>query len=56
MTHETKCPYCGKVNEMADDDGFVEGPREYHADCWELHEQEADELVAQAAAKAAMEM
>jgi len=28
------CPKCGKVNLQARDDGYVEGPREYHASCW----------------------
>ena len=28
------CPACGKVNEFANEEGFAEGPREYHADCW----------------------
>jgi len=32
--NEVKCPHCNKVNELANDDGFVEGPREYHAECW----------------------
>lgn len=39
MTTETKeaiqCPACGQINRDADADGFVEGPREYHADCWQ---------------------
>lgn len=28
------CPHCGKINSSAHDDGAVDGPREYHADCW----------------------
>lgn len=28
------CPECGQINEFANDDGAVEGPREYHAKCW----------------------
>ncbi len=34
-TTETKCPHCQEINEFADDDGYVEGPRAYHADCWD---------------------
>ena len=33
-TTETICPGCNKVNELADDIGCVDGPREWHADCW----------------------
>ncbi len=28
------CPHCGKPNEQADWEGFTEGPRQYHYDCW----------------------
>ena len=28
------CPACAKLNLLADDDGYVDGPREYHAECW----------------------
>ena len=31
---ETLCPACGEANPHADEDGAVEGPREYHAGCW----------------------
>ena len=31
---KTRCPACGKINWYADDDGHVDGPREYHAECW----------------------
>jgi hypothetical protein len=31
---EVICPGCGIVNELAHDDGAVDGPREYHAKCW----------------------
>lgn len=30
----TVCPACGEPNVCADEDGAVDGPREYHADCW----------------------
>jgi len=30
-----QCPHCGHPNPYALDDGAVDGPREYHADCWE---------------------
>lgn len=36
-TNDTKpvtCPHCGNPNPEAHDDGAVEGPREYHAECW----------------------
>jgi len=29
------CPLCGRPNPYATDDGAVEGPRAYHAECWE---------------------
>lgn len=35
MSSQVLCPHCNKVNELANDEGHVEGPREYHADCWE---------------------
>jgi hypothetical protein len=28
------CPLCGRPNPYAADDGAVEGPRAYHAECW----------------------
>jgi len=28
------CPWCGRPNPAAADDGAVEGPRAYHAECW----------------------
>ena len=28
------CPHCGTTNVLAEEDGYVEGPRIYHADCW----------------------
>ena len=31
---KTICPGCGNVNEYANEIGAVEGPREYHAECW----------------------
>jgi len=31
----TICPHCGHPNPYAPDDGAVDGPREYHADCWD---------------------
>ena len=31
------CPACGEPNKYAEDDGAVDGPREYHAGCW-VHE------------------
>ena len=37
-TEDVICPGCGKVNEYAHDEGYVEGPREYHADCWTAKE------------------
>ena len=33
MTTHT-CPVCEKTNEDSSEDGYVEGPREYHAECW----------------------
>ena len=34
----TICPHCGKVNPLADEDGYTdEAPREYHAACWVAH-------------------
>lgn len=30
----TRCPACSLVNIQADEDGAVDGPREYHATCW----------------------
>ena len=30
----TICPCCETENIYADEDGAVEGPREFHADCW----------------------
>lgn len=30
----TICPACGQPNRYADEDGAVDGPREYHAECW----------------------
>ena len=38
MTTKTICPHCNKVNEFANEPGAVWGPREYHADCWEVAE------------------
>ena len=31
----TTCPCCDKTNAYADDDGAVDGPREFHAECWQ---------------------
>jgi hypothetical protein len=31
---EFTCPHCGKPNAAANEEGAVEGPREYHAECW----------------------
>ena len=31
----TICPGCNKVNDLADDIGHVDGPREWHAECWQ---------------------
>ena len=28
------CPHCGLPNALAHEDGAVQGPREYHAECW----------------------
>ena len=33
-TITTICPHCRKWNALADQDGAVDGPREYHAACW----------------------
>lgn len=30
----TICPGCGQPNKFADEEGFTDGPPEYHADCW----------------------
>ena len=30
------CPHCLLENKAAHAEGVVEGPREYHADCWDL--------------------
>lgn len=55
METETKtvvCPCCGKVNHAAHDDGAVDGPREYHAECWaKTSETMTDEEIKQAWAK-----
>jgi hypothetical protein len=29
------CPHCGQRNTLARVEGATEGPREYHAHCWE---------------------
>lgn len=45
--NEVKCPRCQKINELAEDDGFCEGPREYHAECW-MPQAEINQAVAEA--------
>lgn len=30
----TKCPCCNEINIDAAAEGYVDFPREYHADCW----------------------
>ena len=45
----TLCHGCGHVNPHADNDGAVEGPREWHADCWAaLTDEEQDAAIASA--------
>ena len=36
------CPYCKKVNGHANEVGAVDGPREYHADCWSIVDAKRD--------------
>ena len=33
---EVKCPGCLKANRFANEEGAIEGPREYHAACWSV--------------------
>lgn len=41
---QVKCPLCGQVNFDADAAGAAEGPREYHAHCWQQIAALADAL------------
>jgi len=35
-TPPATCPHCRRENKAAHAEGAAEGPREYHADCWDL--------------------
>jgi hypothetical protein len=37
------CPQCGKANQHVHENGHVEGPREYHAECWMIAEEKMTE-------------
>lgn len=44
MNNVTKCPCCQKINIDAAAEGYVDFPREYHADCWSRIDAIVDQL------------
>lgn len=39
------CPHCKEENMYADEPGAVDGPREYHAECWEIVDNAIDDAL-----------